>query len=458
MLSLVKFVYLFLFHCGLNNLYGTVYGQPTSTSSPSNQKCAVPATFIDKTVSYKCKAEAGKVCHKNGDIAVPQYTTAAFECKPGYEREDGKKFQSVCIDNEWQPPIDNCIKKCDKLNPISVDLRCTYRGSEIECDGNLLPGTKVRPTCKPLHTHEGAAPTYEEITCKQDGKWDHALFSCRPDCGTPFSNAEPLIAFGEPEEYGDSPWHVAIYNEKNVLICGGTIISPHLVATAAHCFYNENNATKSDPKHYEIIVSKVTRNYTTKDNGIQKNYKVKEIRYSKNGFVGNQNNYENNIALLILSEELVMGPTVMPACVDWSGTKKIPPMEGTQGKFVGWGKNANDTWSEILHTASLPFISYEKCLKLLPSSVKHFLTSDRFCAGSEKGASVQPGDSGGGLMFLEKNHYFIRGILALKIHGSWTALFTDLNKHVDWMLSVRNEVENDVIIKQTTVDFKTKPK
>lgn len=74
-----------------------------------------------------------------------------------------------------------------------------------------------------------------------------------------------------------------------------------------------------------------------------------------------------------------------------------------------------------------------------------------------QGPTVEAGDSGGGLMFLEKNHYFIRGLLALKSKSNpWLALFTDFNDHVDWMLSVRNEVEQDVIQKETTLGFKNK--
>lgn len=437
-----------------------VLGHPATPPS-SNQKCAIPTTFADKTASYKCKGDtAGKSCHKTGDSSVPQYTTAAFECKTGYVREEGKTFHSVCIDTEWQPPIAKCSKRCDKLKPVNVELKCSYRGVEVQCDDNLLPGTKVRPTCTVLHTHEDSAPSYEEITCKQDGKWDHELFSCVPDCGKPFAYAEPLIAFGEPEKYGESPWHVAVYDiSKNdkILICGGTIISPQLVVSAAHCFHDERSHDKLDANKYEIIVSKVTRNYTIRDNGSQKNYKIKEIRFPKKGFIGSNNYMANNIALLILIEKIAMGPTVMPACVDWTGIKNIPPNEDTPGKIVGWGLNENVTYNEILHTTNLPYISYERCLKLLTDHGKPYLTLDKFCAGKKNGPTVEVGDSGGGLVFLEKNHYFIRGLLVSKTSDNPSeAIFTDLNDHVDWMISVRNEIEPHIIQKQTTLEFKNK--
>lgn len=59
---------------------------------------------------------------------------------------------------------------------------------------------------------------------------------------------------------------------------------------------------------------------------------IKEIRFAKKGFHGLSNYMTNNIALVILDEKIAMGPTVMPACVDWTGRKKIPPTEDTPGK------------------------------------------------------------------------------------------------------------------------------
>ncbi|XP_065210347.1 coagulation factor IX-like [Planococcus citri] len=348
-------------------------------------------------------------------------------------------------------------KICEKLNPVNVDLKCYYRGASIKCDENLLPGTKVRPTCQPLHTYTNSTPTYEEINCKEDGKWDNALFSCVPDCGRPFTNAQLLIAGGVEEKIGDSPWHVAIYNEKKVLLCSGTIISPHIVVTGAHCVHDRIKDAPADANNYEVVVSKVSRDYATKDNAAQRTYKVKEIRFDKKGYEGMHSNYASDIALLILSEKITMGATVMPVCVDWSGTKNIPPTEGIAGKVSGWGLDAisKGNLSKILKSANLPFISRINCAKFFDN--KAYLTRDKFCAGSEQSPSLLQGDSGGGLVFKEKDHYFIRGLVTRTLPSNpHIAAFTDVNDHIDWMLPVRNEVEQDVIEKETTLRYKNK--
>lgn len=43
---------------------------------------------------------------------------------------------------------------------------------------------------------------------------------------------------------------------------------------AAHCFYDELNGKPFNERFYEVAVSKVTRNYTIKDNAQTKLYTV----------------------------------------------------------------------------------------------------------------------------------------------------------------------------------------
>lgn len=52
-------------------------------------------------------------------------------------------------------------------------------------------------------------------------------------------------------------------------------------------------------------------------------------------------------------------------------------------QLVGWGVDkVPNKGSEVLLSAELPFISYQKCI----GKLKH-ITLDKFCAGSETGES-----------------------------------------------------------------------
>ncbi|XP_065204423.1 uncharacterized protein LOC135834471 isoform X2 [Planococcus citri] len=417
----------------------------------ANDYCTAPPQSPDKTITYLCNGKESQNCNIGG--YVREFTVATIKCNPTYSPVEDTHFRSVCHDRSWIPQIDNCYRMCERLNPVNVDLQCYRRGVNIPCDVDaLLAGTTIRPICKALHTYRDFVPTYHEITCQDDGKWDKTLFSCVPECGRPYTNPTALISGGVVEHFGDSPWHVAVYNQDRVLICGGTIINPYLVVSAAHCFHDQANKRKS-AVNYEIVVSKFTRDYNVFDNKNQKAFKLRDIRYSNKGYIGINNYFAADIAILILQEKLDISPTVLPACVDWAGlrTNRYPP-ENTPAKVVGWGKNEHGKLSEKLMTVDLPFISRERCLNNVPDEFKAFITFDKFCAGSEDGPGVLQGDSGGGLLFRENNLYYLRGIVSLKQPtATAVAAFTDLADHIDWILTVRNEIEREMIKKDSTL-------
>ncbi|XP_065210344.1 modular serine protease-like [Planococcus citri] len=456
----------FIIHLFYFSLFvrSNVYGQSTttpSTSQPLEKSCTIPSSFADKSVSYKCYGETAKSCNKSGDTVIPQFTIANFECNPGYVNDQGNKFRSVCLESEWVPPIYKCNKICDKLTPVNVDLACFYKGNAVDCEGNLFPGTKIRPICKPLHTNRDfSSGVYKEITCLEDGKWDHTLFSCIPECGRPFNISFNKLVYkrSTPERYLDSPWHVAIYDiKRNVLICGGTIISPRLVISAAYCFYDQANDRKLDPSNYDIVVSKASTKYSEIDNSDQRSYKIKEIRFSNRGYRGSANYFASDIAILILTAKINTSLTVLPACVDWTYTDLFHPPEETIGKTVGWYEGR-----VALQTDTFVFISRSRCFNSTSRELYPFITSDKFCARINDGriisggAGEPPSNSGTGLMFREGPAYYIRGILSqFPLHGD-LSLFIDLATHIDWILSVRNEVEENVIDKQITIKLKNK--
>ena len=55
------------------------------------------------------------------------------------------------------------------------------------------------------------------------------------------------------------------------------------------------------------------------------------------------------------------------------------------------------------------------------------------------------GDSGGGLLFEENGSFFIRGIVSIKQPTKTSiAAFTDLADHVNWILKIRDQIENEM--------------
>jgi len=44
------------------------------------------------------------------------------------------------------------------------------------------------------------------------------------------------IIFGDEAQYSEFPWQVSIQDTEDGHVCGGAIISPKVIFTAAHCF------------------------------------------------------------------------------------------------------------------------------------------------------------------------------------------------------------------------------
>ncbi|XP_065208510.1 uncharacterized protein LOC135837230 [Planococcus citri] len=425
----------------------TLIRKSNRSKRAAGDSCPEPPPSLDKVITYNCDETPLKSCGVRNGYNVPKLTVATIKCKPNYypEKEPSPSF---CYNNNWQPPFENCFKKCEKLNPVNIDMKCYRKGVNIPCDENaLLAGSKIRPVCKELHKYGDFVPDYREITCKENGKWDKTLFSCIPECGRPYTNPKKLIKGGVEESISDSPWHVAIYNAKKVLICGGTIISPYIVLSAAHCFEEDNKPT-TNTTNYEVVASKVSRNYSIRDNRNQKVFKIKEIQFAGKGYFGNTNYNTADIVALILKEKLDISATVLPACIDWTGSGRITyPEEDTLGKVSGWGRIEHEgKYSENLTTVNLPFISRQRCYDIVPDDFKPFITLDKFCAGKEGGAGVLQGDSGGGFLLRDGPFYYLRGIVSVKRSSETSiAAFTDLTDHIDWILRMRDEVNNNIM-------------
>ncbi|KAL6982292.1 hypothetical protein U1Q18_049094 [Sarracenia purpurea var. burkii] len=90
------------------NAFNHTSSRIASANMPSIKFCTIPASFADKTVSFKCYAEATRPCNKSGDTVIPEFTIAKFECNEGYTNGLGNKFRSVCSESEWVPPIYKC--------------------------------------------------------------------------------------------------------------------------------------------------------------------------------------------------------------------------------------------------------------------------------------------------------------------------------------------------------------
>ncbi|XP_034240329.1 modular serine protease-like isoform X2 [Thrips palmi] len=390
--------------------------------------------------------DSSAVCRAVPDTPVPHATVLKYSCEPGYTLNSETNF-TFCLSGVWSPDPPVCAKICPPLISTSVDLECTLGGKPVRCDKGQLPGTRAKLQCKPSYRFPaGVTPDYDAVNCQPDGTWDWPLFKCTPECGVAIAKGQTLIVHGTDANIGDFPWHAGIYDKEQktgiTQVCGGSLVLPNLVVSAAHCFYDDSVEQKMPASRYKVAVGKYFRDWDHTEQGVVQRSDVYKI-HLPDKYRGKSRNYAEDIALVELTVHVSISAVVMPICVDWLGTTLHALRRGDVGTVVGWGRTDDRTPSPTLLSARLPFVAFDDCLREIPDTFRPYITSDKFCAGNINGSAVAKGDSGGGLAFKDKTAWFLRGIVSAGVPNSLTySAFTNVDNHKQWMSSVRAEAEN----------------
>ncbi|XP_066909588.1 coagulation factor IX [Halyomorpha halys] len=335
-----------------------------------------------------------------------------------------------------------CNSKNDRPCQCYGFLNWTRVGSDITKKNITLPASdKVFHFAISANSENFSSSGMYWVDCPVLPGQDGSLATDDHDCGIryAFNDFETAISHGRKTVRSEFPWHVALYRQESPdesaeYICGGSILHPKVILTAAHCIYNEisfglDNAT------FTVVAGKYYVSWEHRDPDEQR-LKVVDIRYPIT-FVGYKNRYADDIALLELNTTIQLSSAIMPVCIDWTVKyllDQLPPV----GTVVGWGLTEKNITSDELLTANLKFIEFAECRTTTSQSYSIFITSDKFCAGLENGTAVQRGDSGGGITFPQtmtnnKMQYYLYGIVSVKDASGSIAGFTDIRRHLPWL-------------------------
>jgi len=69
---------------------------------------------------------------------------------------------------------------CPPVTLDSLEITCTLNGEPADCKKSSVPGTKLKPKCKPHHAlPNGQLETPIQLQCRNDGKWfGGKLYTC----------------------------------------------------------------------------------------------------------------------------------------------------------------------------------------------------------------------------------------------------------------------------------------
>ncbi|WFB11824.1 serine protease [Streptomyces sp. LX-29] len=205
-----------------------------------------------------------------------------------------------------------------------------------------------------------------------------AQAATKPDAGSSKTSVAKPIVGGSTTTASAYPYVMQITDADENQFCGGTLVTPTKVVTAAHCLVGENTSS------IRVVGGRTYRNGT---NGtvarVSKIWVHPDYRSVTKG---------DDIAVLTLS-------TAMP----YSTASYVSSSEtgvyraGTTARIIGWGTTSSGgSSSNQLRTATVPTTTDSTCKTAYGS---RFIASDMVCAGYQQGGvDTCQGDSGGPLM------------------------------------------------------------
>ncbi|XP_028135685.1 uncharacterized protein LOC114330529 isoform X2 [Diabrotica virgifera virgifera] len=323
-------------------------------------------------------------------------------------------------------------KRISKRDTSEVDAKVNQNGGDGKPEarqfygGNNLIG---RPqTCGPRH-----------VCCKRPLR--PQVPHPNRQCGTRHSQGingrikNPVYVDGD-SEFGEYPWQVAILkkdSKESVYVCGGTLIDPLHILTAAHCVKTYTGFDlRARLGEWDVNHDVEFYPYIERD--------VVSVHVHPEFYAGT---LYNDIAILRMDKP-----------VDWSKSPHISPAclphpqddyTGARCWTTGWGKDAFGDFGKyqnILKEVDVPIVDSGICQRQLQQTRLGYdfkLHPGFICAGGEEGKDACKGDGGGPMVCERGGTWQVVGLVSWGIGCGQTGVpgvYVKVGYYLDWIRQI----------------------
>jgi len=215
-------------------------------------------------------------------------------------------------------------------------------------------------------------------------------------------------------QFGEWPHMCAVLNkteiagtEHNLYVCGGSLIAPNVVLTAAHCVDSDTDASRIRVRCGE---------WDTQDEVEPIIHQDREALSIMSHPAFEKRSLDNDFAIIVLYEPFVLDRHVDTICLPDQFNKNV---DWENCVATGWGKDkfgADGEYQVVMKQVEMDMVDHDTCQsKLRTTRLGQFFELDKSfnCAGGDADKDTCQGDGGGPLVCPGYDGYYHQtGIIA----------------------------------------------